>query len=152
MSTFQSTAITSGIMPDFTLPGLVLCRTAIFTNKIVGSGDTLEMIPIPKGAKIVDMNFACDDATATGCSGVEIGDGGSRARFFNALTIGTPLAVNLAGDGVPGSIGYEYPSEDTIDIVINDQRGAAATASNWILNVFYKMAGSLEDEDNLSNP
>lgn len=151
MTTRQTSAILAGIMPDYTLPGLVLCRTAKFTDKILHSGDTLEMVPVPKGAKIIDMNFAIDDATATGASGAEIGDGGSRARFFNALTVDAISAHSLAGDGVAGAIGYEYPADDTIDLVINDMRKDAASTANWVLNVFYKMAGSLEDEDNLTN-
>ena len=151
MATRQSTAVISGIMPDFTLPGLVLCRSARFTDKIVGSGETIEMIPIPKGAKIVNMNFAIDDATAVNATGTEVGDGGSNGRFFNAIDISSVGAHNLAGEGVPGAIGYEYPADDTIDLVINDMRKDAATGANWILNVFYKMAGSLDDEDNLTN-
>ena len=151
MATRQSTAITGGIMPDYTLPGLVLCRTARFTAKIVGSGETIEMIPIPKGAKIVGMNFAIDDATAVNATGTEVGDGGSNGRFFNAIDISSVGAHNLAGEGVPGAVGYEYPADDTIDIFVKKETTDPATGANWILNVFYKMAGSLEDEDNLTN-
>ena len=152
MATRKSTAVTAGIMPDYTLPGLVLCRTARFTNKGVASGETIEMIPIPKGAKIVDMNVAIAALTGS-CSDIEVGDGGSNARFFNGISQegATSVAYNLAGEGVPGAIGYEYPADDTIDIYIAKGVSEAGTATNWIMNVFYKMAGSLADEDNLSN-
>ena len=151
MATRQSTAITAGIMPDYTLPGLVLCRTARFTNKVISSGETLEMIPIPKGAKIVNMNFSLDEATGAGATGTEIGDGGSNGRFFNAISTGVVASYNLAGDGVPGSIGYEYPADDTIDIFQKKATADPLTSCNWVLNVFYKMAGSMDDEDNLTN-
>ena len=151
MATRQSSAITAGIMPDYTLPGLVLCRTARFTDKVVASGETIEMIPIPKGAKIVNMNFAIDNAGAANATGTEIGDGGSNARFFNTIDVSSIGSHNLGGEGVAGALGYEYPAEDTIDIFMKKGTTAAVTATNWILNVFYKMAGSLEDEDNLTN-
>jgi len=149
MTTRQSTAVLSGIMPDYTLPGLTLCRTAKFTGKVVASGETIEMIPIPKGAKIVGMNFAIDDATAANATGTEIGDGVSNARFFNGIDVSAVTAFNLAGEGVPGAIGYEYKTEDTIDIYVKKEDTSPATGANWIMNVFYKMAGSMADEDNL---
>ena len=151
MATRQSTAVLAGIMPDYTLPGLVLCRTAIFTGKEVGCGETIEMIPIPKGAKVVDMNIAIDDATAVGVSQTDVGDGVSNARFFNGLDLSTISAHNLAGEGVPASLGYEYPAEDTIDVYVKTGSTPVATGAHVIMNVFYKMAGSMADEDNLSN-
>ena len=152
MATRQSTAVTAGIMPDYTLPGLVLCRSAKFTDKIVGSGETIEMVPIPKGAKIVGMNWSIDEHTSVVATGTEVGDGGSNGRFFNTINISTAAVnCNLAGEGVPGSLGYEYPADDTIDIYMKKGTTAAATGANWVMNVFYKMAGSLDDEDNLTN-
>jgi len=137
-------------MPDYTLPGLTLCRTAKFTGKVIGSGETIEMIPIPKGAKIVGMNFAIDDATAANATGTEIGDGVSNARFFNAIDVSAVTAFNLAGEGVAGAIGYEYKQDDTIDIYVKKCDTDPATGANWVMNVFYKMAGSMDDEDNIA--
>ena len=151
MATRQSTAVKSGLMPDYTLPGMVLCRTAKFTDKEMTSGETLEMVPVPKGAKIVDINFAIDSATGVGCSEAEIGDGASQGRFFDGLSLTAVQAFALAGEGVPGSIGFQFTVDDTIDIFIGKAATGVATGNNWVMNVFYKMAGSLEDEDNLTN-
>ena len=109
------------------------------------------MIPIPKGAKIVDMNLAIDDASAVGATQTDVGDGVSNARFFNSLDFSDIAAFNLAGEGVPAALGYEYPADDTIDIYVKTASTAIATGANISMNVFYKMAGSLDDEDNLTN-
>jgi len=151
MTTHQSTAVTSGLMPDKTLPGLVLCRTASkkTANDDMVSGDTLEMIPIPKGAKVIDIQVGID-TELPGATGTEIGDGTSNGRFFNGVSFGTGDIMTLGADGVVGALGYEYEQDDTIDIFLKKAATKVPTSVRFTMNVWYKMAGSLEDEDNLS--
>ncbi len=151
MTTHQSTAVTSGLMPDKTIPGLVLCRTGHITtaNDNMVSGDTLEMVPVPNGAKIIDLQVAIDTAIS-GATGTEIGDGTSNGRFLNGVSFGDGNIMSLGADGVIGCLGYEYEQDDTIDIFLRKAATKVPTSTKITMNVWYKMAGSLEDEDNLT--
>lgn len=139
MATFTSTACqtvgTTGFFltpPKYIDEGLI-ARHALFTLSVAASqGDVIQMIPIPKGAHIVDVSvlaLAPVSMTYT----LAVGDGNSATRFIASATGGNQVAVHATG-----GLGYSYSAEDTIDVswtVI----GSASTSSSVRLSVLYAM-------------
>lgn len=155
MSTLKSDAVTAGIMPDYSRAGVVLCRTGMYhctaQDELI-SGDTIQMVPIPKNAQILDIHITAkvmgdtlDFAGATGC---HVGDGASPTRFFDDLSLGAVEMAVMSALGKPQGIGYTYDEgNDTIDIALTKAATVNQTDLVIIMNVYYKMAGSISDED-----
>ena len=153
MTTYKSTAVTAGSMPDFGVPaGVLLCRTGEYTteNDNMVSGDTIEMVPVPKYARIIDMQFYCNETQdLSGFTCTEIGDANSNARFFNLTTMGDASAFwkQLYADGAKQKEGYfDVTQDDTIDIYLKTGVTKVATGMKFVINVIYKMVGSISDE------
>ena len=155
MTTYKSTAVTSGIMPDLALAGVLLCRTGFYNNAAqdnIISGDTLQMVPVPKNAQIIDIQISIsktagtlDFTAATGC---HVGDGSSGTRFMDDASLGTTEILTMIANGKPSAIGYTYDEgNDTIDIAFSSAATVLETSALIMMNVFYKMAGSIKDED-----
>jgi hypothetical protein len=151
MTTHKSDAVNAGIMPDFAQVGVVLCRSSEFTNDAaIASGDTIQMVPIPKGAKVlmIQLGFNTVESQATGCM---VGYGGDTNAFADP--------VLMTADNVkvfPGNVGnqeaftgflHTFTADDTIDICIPTALGNV-TADEAQLNmaVWYKMTGTITDE------
>ena len=151
MTIHRSGAAISGIMPDYSQAGVIMCRTGVFTtvNDDMVSGDTIQMVPVPKGAII--MNIQAYAGTAiSGCSQIDIGDGSSSARFFNGFSWGDLNYLFMDNtDGVVANIGYCYDEgNDTIDINLSeDVSTKVPTSIKFTMHVWYKMTGSISDEN-----
>jgi hypothetical protein len=155
MTTQKSDAVKAGIMPDYSRAGVVLCRTGMYhaaaQDELI-SGDTLQMVPIPKGAQILEIHVIAKLLGGTlnfdGCSGCHVGDGSSSSRFFDDLSLTNIHGNTLLEEGKPGAIGYTYDEgDDTIDIAFKKAATVNPTDLVIIMNVFYKMSGSISDED-----
>lgn len=158
MTTRQSDACAKGLMPDYSRAGVVLCRTGMYhaaaQDEII-SGDTLQMVPIPKNAQILNIDVLAKLAGGTlawaGCTGCHIGDGSSSSRFFDDMSLGNVIHWSLADyptGAKPYVIGYTYDEgDDTIDIAFTKMATVNMTDTVIIMNVYYKMAGSISDED-----
>ena len=145
MAVLQSTAVVAGVMPDYARAGGVLHRHGTYTNAAEKEeGTTIEMVPIPKGARIIDMTVLIASATSFGT--FDVGDGGDVDRFFNGIDTATAADNNftLYADGTSNGPNYEYTAEDTIDIAVMDSDLSAKTRID--LNVTYVMAGTIADE------
>lgn len=155
MTTHQSDAVKAGLMPDYSRAGVVLCRTGHITfdaqDEFI-SGDTIEFVPIPKNAQILDIHLIAKLAGGTldftAATGVHIGDGGSSCRFMDDVSIGEVEMATMANQGKPAAIGYTYDEgADTIDLFLKSAATVNQTDLVLIMNVYYKMAGSIKDED-----
>ena len=155
MTTHKSAAVTAGIMPDYSRAGVVLCRTGFIVTAAqdsIISGDTLQMVPIPKNAQILDIHVTVskvagtvDITAATGC---HVGDGASSCRFMDDASLGTLEMLTMSAHGKPNAIGYTYDEgNDTIDIALTSAATVVETSVVFMMNVYYKMAGSIADED-----
>jgi hypothetical protein len=152
MTTHKSDAVTAGIMPDYAQAGVVLCRSSEFTNDaVVASGDTIQMVPIPKGAKVmmIQLGFNTVEEACTGCT---VGYGGDVNAFADPVLMTADnircYPSNLAG--TPEAFGgflHTFTADDTIDIMIPTADGSM-TADELQLNmaVWYKMTGVITDE------
>jgi hypothetical protein len=141
--TIQSTAVLSGLKPDDRIPGALLCRTGI--HSVVSAGDAnsvIQLVPIPKGARIIDIHVYIADAGAGRTC--DIGDGGSTARFFADLAVNAgPLRKSLKINGVTVAP-YEYTADDTIDVLWKVDTLEAG--QRVMMNVFYTMGDVIADE------
>lgn len=155
MALFKSDAVVAGIMPDFSQAGVVLCRSAQYVTvaKEIFSGDTLQMVPIPEGAKIlqVAVYYSTLPAGTTGC---DVGYGGDPDAYL--------VTVPMTGDNMqcwPQSTYRNkaaavsrfletFTADDTIDIAFT-KSGATKipTGQKIYMSVWYKMTGTLKDEE-----
>ena len=93
MTIHKTAAIQAGIMPDFRGAGVVLCRSSQWTaaDDSVVSGDTLQMVPIPSGAKILRL-FMGFGALPAGFTGEDVGYGGRQRKDlawkFHSIVLG----------------------------------------------------------------
>lgn len=172
--TWKSEAAASGISFDAVIPaGVLLCRTGYFSSaaQAVANGDTLQMVPVPKGAQIqgLVLNFNAGGASAA-ITGV--GDGTLTTRFIGALSgvyeglvswgccgnsingaisgfslLATTLIAGTIGTTqFNGAFNYEYTANDTIDILVGNIGTAWGATGIFKLSVFYKREGGMLDE------
>jgi len=155
MTTYKSAAVSAGIMPDYSRGGVVLCRTGFYhpaAQDLLISGDTVQMVPVPKNAQILDIHITSGVAGGTldfaGATGCHVGDGASSCRFMDDVSLGALEMLTMAANGKPNAIGYTYDEgNDTIDIALTKAATVNQTDLVIVMNVYYKMAGEIDDED-----
>jgi len=142
MADTQSDLVTNGSVGYSNTPkGMVLAAVASYTIPASGApgiGDLVEMISMPEGAIILDVVVAADGGTAS--MTIDVGDATTVDRFIDGLDASAALITSLssAGDVANAGVGFEYTSEDTIDITFNT---AAPTAADvYTMTVTYVMA------------
>ncbi len=143
-TTYATAAVNAGLMPDFGTPaGMVISRSVKHTlTKHMGSLDILQLVPIPKGAQIIDVQLVF---TCTSECNVDIGDAASTSRFLTSVT-GTKSHQlhRMSLDAGYAGFMFQYTEDDTIDLkVLSSSMDSASVVG---LTVLYKMAGSLADE------
>jgi len=147
MSVLKSDAVTAGIMPDFAQAGVLLCRTGSYEISTAAAGATIQLVPVPKDAEIVDVMIRTEIPAAGSASvaTLEIGDGSDNDRFFSLLTGSATKHTNLYGGS--GNVGFMkiYDTDETIDAYIDSAMGTGFTI---YLKAVYKMRGSISDETN----
>ena len=145
MSTVQSSAVISGIMPDYAKIGGVLNRVGSYTvaTAALAVDDVIEMVPIPEDAKIIDMKLGI--ASASKFSTFDVGDASDVNRFFDGIPTGmVDNTFSLFGDGTSNGPNYRYTGQDTIDITVLTSQLAVGTRLD--LSVQYIMVGTITDE------
>lgn len=148
MTTHQSAAVQSGIMPDHALAGNVHVRYGYITtaDDDMVSGDTLELVPIPENARILQIILK-SSTDIPGASGIEVGDGASNGRFFNGISLGAASRFfQLGVCGVFSGLGYKYAQDDTIDLFLRKAATKVPTSSTIQLWVIYNITGTISDE------
>lgn len=157
MTIHKSDAVTAGIMPDWAQAGVVLNRSAEFrtSDDSIVSGDTLQLIPIPKNAKVLRIDFF-HDALPAGTTGSDLGYGGDVDAFFASLTLtGQKFEVYPAQQqnahttvyfGNTAGFLHTFTADDTIDLTFPSAPTKIVTNSDFKISVWYKMTGTLADE------
>lgn len=118
MATLTSTACQTSASGFFLNPPRyiengVVARSAQYTFGLAESaGDILQMIPIPKGAMVIDTQVQVNGHTG-GNGTLQVGDGNSATRYST-----NSYSVSAVGRMVQG-LGYSYSAEDTIDVTFN---------------------------------
>lgn len=95
------------------------------TNVAVENGDTINLVKIPAGARVIggQVAFGAMGANAT----LTIGDAGDPDRLLAALDVSAAGTAALASkDVVPGLLGHEYSAETIITGTAGGANYAAA--------------------------
>jgi hypothetical protein len=157
MTTYKSDAVTSGIMPDHARAGVVLNRTASYspTTDVITSGDTIQMVPIPKYAKLlrVDLYHTALQADITN---IDVGWGTDKSQVFANLTpTGERFHIYPSNQenahtttyfGNTAGFLHMFTADDTLDIYFETANTSVETAENFQMSVWYKMCGTVADE------
>ena len=123
----------------------VVARIVTAAADISATG-TYPAIDVPAGAVVVG-GFARVIKAFNSSVTLTIGDEDDTDRYMTAAGTGAFPAANQLGEQTAGSImflaltGYEYPSNDTIDVVLG---GAANTTGELEIVVIYVVAGRAE--------
>ena len=151
---FKSDAVTAGIMPDFAQAGVVLCRSAeyVTSDDEIVSADTIQMVPIPDGAKVlrVEVYYSALPAGTTGC---DVGYGGDADAFMDGVDMtGANIKIwpsGIADNAFKSTAGFlhTFTADDTIDITFNKLGTKIPTSQHIKMTVWYKMTGVLSDEE-----
>jgi hypothetical protein len=143
MGILKTTAVNAGIMPDHTRAGVVLNRYGVYTiATIFQTAKTIEMVPIPKGARIVGMGLSLSSAVSDVT--ISVGDGSATNRFFASLAGSADFGANMFGEGASNGWNYKYTAQDTIDVYTGDSDLGVGVKIR--LNVQYVMTGTIADE------
>lgn len=143
MAIYKTDAVKSDVKPDRSDAGVLLCRTGEYTaDGAMAAANVIQMVPVPEGAKIVDIKIMADASTA---ATLDVGDGNDTDRFFDGLDGTSAVAAGLVADGAGiDAINYVYEADDTIDILV--KTGSVDDETEIKMVVFYIMTGSIADE------
>ena len=150
MTTHKSDAVTSGIMPDYTRAGVVLCRHCEYTTTAdVASGDTIQLVPVPKDANVLDVHINVSDISE-GINSCNVGYGGDADAFLANVAFSTDDVFSMTGESNTygtGSVGFlhKFTADDTVDLAFQGTH-TLPTSSVIRCVVYYKMVGSISDE------
>jgi hypothetical protein len=157
-TTYTTPAVDSNVMPDQNSPaGMVLCRIAQYvavSADTVAAGDTVQMVPIPKGAQI--LNVCVEWSAQASTAALSVGTGDDTDLFFSAIVATNLGRINFFGgftngaeidetQNALGGMGYEFTADDTIDILFST--AGMATGDVLTMAVYYVMSGTIEDQE-----
>ena len=139
MATFKSDAVKSGLMFLGTAqPGCVLCRSGRVKEKFTAA-DVAELVPIPKGAMVLDVRVVNEALDA--CTSVSVGDKADPDRYFAALDLSSAGAQS---EGPTTAHNHVYADEAVLTVTVP---ATQTTAKAITVHVLYKMVeGCLTDE------
>lgn len=142
MATFKSDAVKSGMtFLGTTEPGALLCRSgrvkATFAAK-----DVLELVPIPKGAMVLDVHVVNEALDA--CTTVTVGDKADPDRYFTGLDLSAAGVHSLPAEGAVTAFNHVCAADAVLTVTVP---ASQTTAKAVTAHVFYKMVdGCLMDE------
>jgi len=147
MTTHTTDAVDAGIMPDFRVPaGVTLNRHVIFTtaDDSIVSGDVIQLLPIPKNARVMDVLISA--ALPAGCTDSDVGYGGDADAFYDGISILSTTVFTMNSGEVEGFL-HKFTADDTIDLTLN-KTGATKIPTSTIIyaSVTYKMTDAINDE------
>jgi hypothetical protein len=160
-TTVQSDAVVAGICPDHCIPaGIVLSRTGTYTaTAALDANSVIELIPMPKGAQLLDLMIA-HSALGAGRT-IDVGTGDNVDSFIDGSSV-VAAGQKRWGCAVGGAVAnvaenivhgdkllaatwpYEFTANDSIDAkIIGDTFPNAGVITGVAI---YKMEGGIADE------
>lgn len=128
MATVTAAAAKSTVQPKAYIgqPQWVHSTFAIpATGDGTAANDVIEMVRVPKGARILSLQVTIDDVdtNVSPTHAFDVGDGGDADRFIDGSTKGQAGGVANLGDGVAAAavgkeLYHKFAADDTIDITI----------------------------------
>lgn len=126
MATITASAAQSTVPAKYAI-NRAITRIVTYDSSTVAAlsaGDVIQMLRVPNGACITDVQFWTDKFGGGNSTITGVGDGSSANRYIASASTSNSLAVALVI--VPGALGYSYSVEDTIDITIGTVTSATA--------------------------
>jgi hypothetical protein len=117
MATRSSSKVGAGTPAKGLRAGLVAVSAVYSVGAALSlsAGDVIQMINVPKGAKVVDIKVSGGSGDAL----IAVGDGDSNARYIDYATMAsastTVRTISLHAKMIP----YEYSVDDTIDLYVS---------------------------------
>ncbi len=97
MADVKSDVVLEGSRPNGDVPaGVTLTKVASYTIPASGGpgdGDLVEMVCVPKGAKIVEVVVSSSDVTAS--MTIDVGDAGDADRYLDGVTASAVFVSRL---------------------------------------------------------
>lgn len=142
MATLTAAAVASTVQPKETHQHVIAVHSTYELTAALAGADVIQMVKVPKGAQILEIQLATDDLDTGAALVLDVGDGGDPDRFIDGSTIGQTGGSARLGSGVAaataaGSFGYTYTTEDTIDVTVATAPGTGATEGTVALTVLY---------------
>lgn len=134
MATYSSSAVTAAGPIRRDINGLTSRTVSFTTTATIATGDVFEMVPVPKGATVIDFLVSARTSPGTTVP-LNVGDGGSTARYLSAAAWGGSTSVfrPLAG----ATRQYTYTADDTIDLVLGTVSAGASAGVVIDMTVVY---------------
>jgi hypothetical protein len=99
--------------------------TALTVNNVI------EMVPVYAGETVLDIILVTDDLDTAGSPAIvlDVGDGVDTDRYIDGTTVGQTGGTARLGSGITTAktIGYVYPADDTVDVLVQVAPGTGAT-------------------------
>ena len=142
-TTFTSSQAASTVNPRTCENAVCVATGAYAIGAALVVNDVIQMVRVPAGATILEVQLSSDDLDSAGPSIVlDVGDGSVTDRFIDGS-----LAAQVAANDVIsrinqiGGVAYTYTAEDTIDILVQVAPATGASSGTLKLTVFYTMQG-----------
>lgn len=115
MATITGTHASAGVQPKALRVGLVSVVATYSVNTSLSTGDVLQMIKVPVGARVVDLKVTYD---SSGQGSMIVGDAVDTDRYITEVAVSAGLnTVQTMNNGTVAP--YTYSTDDTIDIVFS---------------------------------
>jgi hypothetical protein len=114
----------------------------------LAAGDIIQMVKVPKGARLVDLAVAWNRlaAASTGSAVIlNVGDGVDNDRYMTQLSASS-TSIQRGIQRFDG-MGYEYTADDTIDIVMEDLGTSALETAAAVFRMWATL--SIDGSENL---
>ena len=152
MTTHKSDAVQAGVKADYAKAGVVLCRSSKFVTEddSIVSGDTIQMVPVPKNACVLALDLYYSDLP-DGCTGTDVGYGGDSDAFMATIPVTGANFVRWPGSSYDNNTSdmflHTFTADDTIDIALTSAPTKIPTSQQIYMAVYYKMVGTIGDEE-----
>lgn len=110
------------------------------TNEPLGNGDFVDLVKVPKGARIIQILLFMEDLETTSSSSLDLGDYADDDRWQSANIDGRTGNYRKIDRTVGGDVFYEYTTDDTIRILWNTAPGTDINGAKIKIAVKYNMA------------
>lgn len=144
MTEYNSAAVLDGNMADAQHAGAVLCRTAEYTIVTeLAIDDIVNMIPIPKGAIILDCKLQADAGTTAGVLDVGLTSGTGNELLDGVVVAAAAAQADMYNADVSTGHLLEITANDMISVkALGAVYGVGKTIK---LAVIYTMKGLFSD-------
>lgn len=138
MATFKSSLVTANTSAGVGVGSqeVVVYATYALTAALA-LNDVIQMVPVPSGATITGVTIGATDLDTGGSPAIvlDVGDGSDTDRFIDGATVGQ--AGGSSSTLAVAGFGYQYTSDDTVDVLVQVAPATGATSGTISIRVAY---------------